>query len=65
MARPMRMKDKKNYRKRIFSNHSGDYSGAESTDRSKYLAIKYDIEHNILITDEQKEFMEEYEKEHG
>ena len=63
MARPMKMKDKKNYMKRLHSNQSGNYTGAESTDKSKYLAIIYDRDHGIPLTEEKRLFIEKYEKE--
>jgi hypothetical protein len=62
MAKAMKMKDKKNFNKRVHSNQTGNATGADMSDKSKYLAIKYDMEHNGIINEEKRKFLEQYEQ---
>ena len=62
MAKPVKMQDKKNYNARKKKSFFGDASGAETNERSKYLAIIYDMNHGIQPNESKKKFMEEYEK---
>ena len=62
MAKMMKMQDQKTYHKRLFKSQRGEYQGADPTDKSKYLSIKWDFEHGIPITEEKKKFMEDYNK---
>jgi hypothetical protein len=61
MAKAMRMQNRKNYRSRCHKSFNGNVSPSASSDKSKYLAIKYDIEHGIMISADRKKFIEEYE----
>jgi hypothetical protein len=62
MAKAMKMQDKKNYNDRKGKSFFGNCSGADTTEHSKYLAIKYDMQHGIQPNSSKKKFMEEYEK---
>jgi hypothetical protein len=63
MAKAMKMSDKKNFGDRVRKSFNGNYTGVSSTNRSKYLAIKYDLKHGVIISEDKKKFIEEYEKE--
>ena len=62
MAKPVKMKDRKDYMKRIHSAQTGNATGAEMSEESKFLAIKYDIEHNIIVSDSKRKLYEDYLK---
>jgi hypothetical protein len=48
MAKSMKMTDRKDFQERCRRDYTGEKTGADMTDKSKYLAIKYDFEHNHI-----------------
>jgi len=60
MAKAMKPQDKKDYQERLRANHSGNKSGADTTDKSRFLAVAYDYDHNhIPLSGERKKIYDE------
>lgn len=63
MAKSMKMQDQKNYVKRKGRSHAGEKSGADMTDRSKILAIEYDLKQGVSISPDRQKMLDDYKKE--
>jgi len=62
MAKAMKMADKKDYQERCRKNQTGEYSGGETSDLSKILAIKWDLDHGYFVDASRRKILEEYQK---
>lgn len=58
----MKMGDRKNYIARLRKTTRGEYRGNPTSDVSKILEIKYDMDKGFFVSPRRRKMLEDYEK---